>query len=154
MAIGRLPSPLGGERVNRLEWTLIALVLAHLVVVVAHAIAHGALQIVPGPADGVFIVAVIMVAPVAALPVFPLHRLLAFGLLVVAMVAAFAYGFQAHFLAPGPDHVALASSDPWTVVFVASAGVIGALEIVAVFVSATLFSRTIRTPSGPDEPSG
>jgi uncharacterized membrane protein YhaH (DUF805 family) len=140
--------------VNRLEWTLIAFVLAHLVAVVTHSIAHSALQITPEPADTVFIVAVIMVAPVAALPVLRFHRLLASGLLVVAMVAAFAYGFQAHFLVPGPDHVAVVSSDPWTVAFGGTAAVIGAFEVAAALVAATLFSRTIRTPSGPGEPSG
>jgi hypothetical protein len=139
---------------NRLESILIALVLGHLVAVVTHSIAHSALQITPGPADIVFIVAVIMVAPVVVLPVLRFHSLLAFGLLVVAMVAAFAYGFQAHFLVPGPDRVALASSDPWTLAFVVTAATIGALEIAVVLVAATLFSRTIRTPSGPGEPSG
>lgn len=138
---------------NRMEWGLITLVLAHLVVVVLHAVAHAALQITPGSADGVFIVGVILVAPVAALPLLRIHRLLAYGLLVVAMVSAFAYGLQGHFLAPGPDNVVVAA-DPWTVAFVVTAAIIGALEAAAVLVAGLLFWRAIRTPSGSDGPPG
>lgn len=139
---------------TRFEWSLITLVLAHLVVVVLHAVAHSALQIIPGSADGAFIVSVIMVAPVAALPLLRIHRLIAYGLLVVAMLSAFAYGLQGHFLAPGPDNVAIASADPWTLTFVATAAIIGALEVATVLVAGLLFWRTIRTPSGSDGPPG
>lgn len=133
---------------NRLEGAFIAIVFAHLGAVLVHTVAHLALQILPPPADTAFILGVIMIAPVATLPLLRFSRLVASGLLAVVMAAAFAYGFQGHFLAPGPDHVTIAASDPWTLVFVATAAVIGALEIAAVVVAGILFSRSVRTPSG------
>lgn len=139
---------------KRAEWGLVALVVAHLAVVVLHAVSHSALLIVPGPADSAFIVSVILIAPVAALPLFRIHGLLASGLLVVAMLSAFAYGLQGHFLVPGPDNVSVVATDPWTLAFIVTAGIIGALEIATVLVAALLFWRTIRTPSESREPPG
>lgn len=154
MADGRVPALAGRGIMKRLEWTLVSLVLAHLAVVVVHTIAHVALRVVPGPADAAFIVGVIMIGPVVALPFLRLHRLLAAGLLVVAMVAAFAYGFQGHFLAPGPDNVAIVAADSWTLVYVLTGVVLGALEVLTAIAAAALFARTVRTPSAPGGPSG
>lgn len=136
---------------NRLEGAFIALVFAHLGAVLAHTVAHLALQILPPQADTVFILSVIMIAPVATLPLLRFSRLVASGLLAIVMAAAFAYGFQGHFLAPGPDRVTVVPSDPWTLVFVGTGALIGALEIAAVIVAAILFSRAVRIPSGSGE---
>src|SRR5207302_1750370 len=73
------------------------------------------------PTDTVFILGVILIGPVAALPILRFNRPLASGLLIVVMAAAFAYGFQSHFVIPGPALVSTATSDPWTVVTVVTA---------------------------------
>lgn len=130
---------------DRLEGTFIALVFAHLGAVLVHTVAHLALQIIPPPADTAFILGVILIAPVATLPLLRFSRVVASGLLAVVMAAAFVYGFQGHFLAPGPDHV-IVTSDFWTLVFVVTGAVIGALEIAALIVAGILFSRAVRIP--------
>src|SRR5688572_3318609 len=116
MARGRLPRFTRGQGLNRLVRVIAALVSVHLALVVVHTIAHVGLQIMPGQADTVFIVGIIMIAPVAALLLFRFADLLGSGLSVVSMIAAFAYGFYGHFLAPGPDDVAIVPSNAWTVV--------------------------------------
>jgi len=131
---------------NRLESYFIAVVFAHLGVVLVHTIAHLWLQILPAPPDTAFILAVILIGPVATLPILRFNRTLAAALLAVVMAAAFVYGFQSHFLIAGPDQVAIVSSDPWTLVFVATAVGIGVLELASLAVAVALFGRSIRNP--------
>jgi hypothetical protein len=138
---------------NRSERIFVGVVLAHLAVVLVHAGAHGALQILPAIPDAIFIVSVIMVAPVAALAVLRFHRLAASGLLAVAMVASLAYGLQGHFIVPSPDRVAIVASNAWTLLFVATAALLGVLELAGVLVAAFVFRESLRTPSGPVAPS-
>lgn len=133
---------------RRLTAFFIALVFAHLIVVLLHTVAHLELQIVPPPTDTVFILGVILIGPVATLPILRFNRSLASGVLIVVMAAAFAYGFLSHFIIPGPDQVSVLPSDPWTVVFVVTAIGIGVLELLAVLVAVVMFGRTIRSPSG------
>lgn len=153
MAHGRPPRYVGGEGVNRLAGWIFVLVFAHLAAVVLHTIAHVALQITPGPADTVFIVGVIMIAPIAALLLFRFSDLLGSGLLAVAMIAAFAYGVYGHFLAPGPDNVTMVAADARTLVFVGTGIGIGTLEIATVMAAAIVFAWTIRTLPAPAGPS-
>ena len=138
---------------NRLDGVFITLVFAHLGAVLVHTVAHLASQILPGPADTAFILAVILIAPVATLPILRFNRPLASGLLAVVMAAAFAYGVQGHFLTPGPDNVSVVASDPWTLVFVLTGAIIGMIELAAVIVAAAVFSRAVRTPSASREQS-
>lgn len=133
---------------DRLERYLVAAVLVHLGVVLVHTVAHLALEILPSPPDTGFIVVVILVGPVAALPLLRISRVFAGGLLAVFMISAFAYGFQSHFLAPGPDRVSIIGTDPWTVAFVGSAIGIGVLEVAVALLGITLFLSATRTPSG------
>jgi hypothetical protein len=138
---------------NRLETYFIGVVFAHLGVVLVHTIAHLWLQILPRPSDTAFILAVILIGPVATLPILRFNRTLAAALLAIVMAAAFAYGFQSHFLIAGPDQVAIVGSIPWTLVFVATAVGIGVLELASLAVAVTLFGRAIRNPSGyPEQP--
>jgi hypothetical protein len=132
---------------NRLSASFIAVIFVHLAVVLVHTVAHLELQVVPGPADLAFILAVILVGPLALVPILRFNRPLASGLLAVLMVAAFAYGLQSHFLIAGPDHVSVVATDAWTLVFVMTAIGIGFLEVVAVGVAAIVFVGAVRNPS-------
>ena len=133
---------------NRLDAYFISLVFAHLGVVLVHTTAHLALQILPAPPDTVFILAVILIGPVAALPILRFNPSLASALLTVVMAAAFAYGFPGHFLIAGPDQVAIVGSNGWTLLFVATAVGIGILELASIAVGISLFGRSVRNPSG------
>jgi hypothetical protein len=77
---------------------------------------------------------------------------LAGGLLAVLMSSAFVYGFQSHFLAEGPDHVALIAGNPWTDVFAVTAAIIGALEILTAIVGIAVMLSVPRRPLGSVEP--
>src|SRR5437879_8977618 len=133
---------------NRLDAYFISLVFAHLGVVLAHTTAHLALQILPAPPDTAFILAVILIGPVAALPILRFNPSLASALLTVVMAAAFAYGFPCHFLIAGPDPAAIVGSNRWTLFIVADAVGFGLLEIASIAVGVTLFGRSVRNPSG------
>jgi hypothetical protein len=137
---------------NRLDAAFVTVIFAHLALVLVHTVAHLELQIVPGVPDLAFVLAVILVGPVASLPILRFNRPLASGLLAVFMAAAFAYGFQSHFLIAGPDNVSVVAANVWTLVFVATAIGLGVLELIGVGVAAILFSRAVRSPSGCLEP--
>lgn len=130
-----------------LEEYLIGIVLAHFAAVLVHAAVHLALGIVPAPLDAVFIVGVITVGPVAAIPVLRVRRLGGTTLLLVLLAASFVYGFASHFVSAGPDNVAPAPSEPWTIVFVATGIVLGVLELAGAAIALLAF-RAARTPSG------
>src|SRR5207249_5222838 len=83
MAVRRIPREAGATDTRRLTALFIALVFAHLLVVLVHTVAHLELQIVPPPTDTVFILGVILIGPVAALPILRFNRPLASGLLIV-----------------------------------------------------------------------
>ena len=139
---------------QRLDRYLVGLVVAHFALTLVHASSHSALQLLPTGLDLVFILSVIMIGPIVGLLVLRFSRILAAGLLAVLLAASFVYGFYSHFLAPGPDNVTLVLSQTWTVVFVITAALIGALEIAGVVVAAAVFWAAARTPSEPAGPPG
>lgn len=132
---------------NRLDGAFVAVIFVHLAVVLVHTVGHLELQIVPGPGDLAFVLGVILIGPLASLPILRFNRVLASGLLAVLMAAAFAYGFQSHFLIGGPDNVSVVATNAWTIVFVVTAVGIGFLELVAVAVAAIVFVGAVRSPS-------
>src|SRR5256712_9917766 len=142
----------GRERLQRLDRYLVALVVTHFAVTLVHAGSHFALQILPTGLDLVFILSVITIGPIVGLLVLRFNRILAAALLAVLLAASFVYGFHSHFLSPGPDKVTLVISESWTIVFVVTAPMIGALEIAGVVVAAAVFWAAARIPSEPAGP--
>jgi hypothetical protein len=130
------------------------LVVAHFAATLVHSASHFALQILPTGLDLAFIFAVITIGPIVGLLVLRFNRILAGGLVAVLLAASFVYGFYSHFLAPGPDNVTLVISQSWTVVFLVTAALIGALEIAGGVVAAAVFWTAARTPSEPAGPPG
>src|SRR5256712_4633583 len=60
------------------------------------------------------------------------------------MVASFVYGIVSHFLVPGPDNVTFLGSQTWTVLFVATAFLLGVLELGVLLVAVIAFWATRR----------
>ena len=137
---------------ERLARYLVGLVGLHVAVTVVHAAAHVALQILPAGIDLAFIVAVILIGPVAAVGLLRFYRAPAAAIVAAFLGASFAYGFYNHFLVSGPDHVSIVSSQPWTPVFVISGVALAILEFVAVVVAVFVLLSPARTPSAPAEP--
>ncbi|HEX9340989.1 MAG TPA: hypothetical protein VF992_07475 [Thermoplasmata archaeon] len=137
---------------ERLGSILIGLVVMHLAVTIVHAASHAALQILPAGFDLAFIVAVIWVGPVAALGLFRSRPALAAALIAAFMAASFTYGFYNHFVGASPDNVSVVLGEPWTLVFVGTAAVLGCLELASAFVATLVLRRVARIPSGPAAP--
>ncbi len=137
---------------ERHDSILIGLVLAHFAVVVVHSVAHVVLGIVPGGLDAAFIGLVIVAGPLLALLFLRANRIVAAALLAFLLGAAFIYGVVNHFVASGPDHVALVASEPWTAVFVITAALLGVLELAAMAIAVAVLRSSLRTPSGPAAP--
>jgi len=134
---------------ERLDRYLIGLVLALFVGNLVHSTAHFGLQILPAGLDLVFILGVILIGPIVALVLLRFNPPLAAALLAVLMGASFVYGLVSHFLVPGPDNVTLIGSQTWTALFVATAFLLGVLELGVLLVAVIAFWAAARTPSEP-----
>src|SRR2546426_12755244 len=134
---------------ERLDRYLIGLVLANFVVNLVHPTAHFGLPILPPGLDLLFIVGVILVGPIVALIILGFNPPLAAGLLAVLMGASFVNGIVSHFLVPSPDNVTFLGSQTWTVLFVATAFLLGVLELGVLLGAVIAFWAAARTPSEP-----
>ena len=119
------------------RWSLMTIGF-HFLTVVLHSIAHEALAVRATPAQLAFIVPVIVFGPVVA--GFLLLRFEKAGglLLALAMTGSFFFGLYYHFIARTIDHVGhVAALRPafWSAVFIATAYLLAASEIVGAFVA-------------------
>lgn len=118
-----------GSSVTRLA---LAAVAAHAAVVALHSAAHEILGVKASPAQLVFIVAVIIVAPlIAGLLIWRGKEKAGALLLACSMVGSLAFGVFYHFVADTADHVshvALMSPAGWAVVFQATALLLSLIE--------------------------
>jgi hypothetical protein len=96
----------------------IGLIVAHLAVNIFHGLAHQRLAIEISPAEKVFVVVVILIAPLLAgvLLLLKTQRKGAW-LLVISMAGALIFGIYKHFIAPGPDHAFGLPYSAWALVF-------------------------------------
>ena len=81
-------------------------VVAHLAANIAHAIAHANLGVMVSSADAVFIVLVIIAAPIVAAMLWTREPRWGAWLLLGSMSAAVTFGVYGHYLTVSPDHVA------------------------------------------------
>lgn len=104
-------------------------VLVHLVVNLLHARAHTELQIGVSSFQLLFVVSVIMIAPLLAMA-FLWTRRQRFGLvlLTASMAGACMFGLYYHFVIPSPDHVAHVPAGFWGDVFRMTALVLAIME--------------------------
>jgi len=121
-------------KANRSNAVRIALyaVVAHAAVVVVHSVAHEILGVKATPAQLVFIIAVIIVAPlVAGLLLWRGKERAGALLLICSMLGSLAFGVYYHFVADTADHVShVARMTPfgWAVVFQATALLLSLIE--------------------------
>jgi hypothetical protein len=100
---------------------LTAIVIAHLLISVAHGRAHAGAAVPLGVAGNAFVLIVVVLGPIAGLG---LRRFATASggawLVAVTMAAAFAFGLINHFVIDGPDHVAHVAQ-PWSALFAGTA---------------------------------
>ncbi len=88
------------------RWIGTAVVLAHFVVVLFHGSAHTQLKVGLATWQNVFVLVVIVVAPLlAAILIWSRFSRFGFLLLAASMAGALIFGVYFHYLAISPDHV-------------------------------------------------
>lgn len=106
-----------------------ATVLAHAVVVLLHAWAHLVLGVNMSPFQIVFIVLVIMLAPiVAAVLMWTPYRRAGALIFAVSMFGALVFGAFHHFLDPGIDNISKVPTDDWGALFRLTAVLLAIIE--------------------------
>ncbi|HMI54195.1 MAG TPA: hypothetical protein VK525_21985 [Candidatus Saccharimonadales bacterium] len=111
-----------------LRGTLI--VLAHMIVLLGHGMAHSHLRIEPSPWQRAFILVVIFAAPGIAAPVLwtPWQKS-GVVLLGLSLAGSLVFGLYYHFLAAGVDSVFNPIHTRWDVGFRLTAGLLALVEI-------------------------
>jgi cytochrome bd-type quinol oxidase subunit 2 len=124
----------------------LAAVVAHAAVLVAHSAAHEILGVEATPAQLVFIVAVIIVAPlVAGLLLWKRKEKAGALLLSCAMIGSLVFGVYYHFVADTTDHVShVARMSPagWSVVFQATAFLLALIEAFGAWAGWSVLKRS------------
>jgi hypothetical protein len=117
-----------GERNRRLDGLLILIVLTHLGVTVLHGRAHAGAAVPMSTAANLFIITVIVVAPLLGAVVLWFFSTQAGAwLLALSLGASFMFGVVNHFILESPDHVARIASD-WKGLFTATAVLVALTE--------------------------
>ncbi len=106
-----------------------AAVLVHLAVNIVHGAAHSRLQIGLTTDETAFVTMVILLAPLAAMALLwtsvPRAGLM---LLALSMAGSLVFGFQHHFVTPGPDHVGEQGAGWWPATFAVTSWLLALIE--------------------------
>jgi hypothetical protein len=104
--------------VDRRATHVTTIVVAHLLVNIAHGLAHRELRVGLALAGTMFVVLVVLIAPLLAMGLlWTAKKRLALMLLSLSMFGSFLFGLYHHFLAMGPDHVDSQPWSPWGLAF-------------------------------------
>jgi Na+/proline symporter len=123
----------------------LAIIIAHAAVGSLHAAAHQILGVEASPLQLLFIIAIIMLAPlVAALLLW--KRVAATGalLLVASMAGSLIFGVFNHFVAISPDHVSHVAMMPqkfWALIFQITAALLALLEALGIWAGIRLLKK-------------
>ena len=97
---------------DRLGTFVTVVVVAHLFVNIAHGLAHHELAVDLALPPKVFVILVVLIAPLLALGLtWTAKKRLGLILLSLSMSGSFLFGLYHHFLVMSPDHV---DSQPWS----------------------------------------
>ena len=108
--------------VNRSAKYVTAIVVAHLLVNIAHGLAHRELRVGLDPPASIFATVVVLVSPLLAMAlVWTTKKRIGLILLSLSMFGSFLFGLYHHFSAVSPDHIQSQPSDAWGTTFVLTA---------------------------------
>ena len=114
-----------------------AAIITHTVVGFLHSAAHQMLGVQASPAQLVFIITVIMVAPlVAGILLWKRLKTEGAGLLIVSMAGSLIFGVFNHFVSLSPDHVSQVAALPqknWALVFQLTAALLALVEMFGIW---------------------
>jgi hypothetical protein len=105
-----------------------AVVIAHLVVSMAHGAAHTGAQVPLSPLANLFVYTIILAGPLAGLALSWRARQVGSWLVAVTMAASFVFGVVNHFAIASPDHVAHVQQQ-WRPLFTTTAVLLAVTEL-------------------------
>ena len=107
---------------NRSAKYVTAIVVAHLLVNIAHGLAHRELRVGLDPPALIFIIVVVLVSPLLAMAlVWTTKKRIGLILLSLSMFGSLLFSFYHHFLVASPDHVCLQPASAWGIAFILTA---------------------------------
>jgi hypothetical protein len=116
---------------RRVRTALVAAVLAHLVISIAHGTAHTGARVPLSPAASLFVYAVIVAGPLVGLALVWLAESLGIWVIMLTMAGSLVFGVINHFVFDSPDHVS--HVDPqWRLLFATTAVLLAATEVLGV----------------------
>jgi hypothetical protein len=108
--------------VSRAAQYTTAIVVSHLLVNIAHGLAHRELRVGIPPSGSVFVIVVVLIFPLVAMVlVWTARKRLGLILLSLSMFGSLLFGLYHHFLVASPDHVRSQPASPWGIAFVLTA---------------------------------
>jgi hypothetical protein len=112
-----------------------AIVVAHLLVNIAHGLAHRALRVGLAPLASIFVIVVVLVLPLVAMGfVWTPQKRLGLILLSLSMLGSLLFGFYHHFLVASPDHVYSQPASRWGNTFVLTSYLLLITEAIGTYV--------------------
>ena len=121
---------------NRSSKYVTAIVVAHLLVNIAHGFSHRRLGVGLAPLGSIFVIVVVLVLPLIATGlVWASSVRFGLGLLFLSMFGSLLFGLYHHFLVMGPDQVRSQTSNSWGIAFVLTAYGLLITEAMGTYVS-------------------
>jgi hypothetical protein len=121
--------------VNRSAKYVTAIVVAHLLVNIAHGLAHRELRVGLHPPASIFVTVVVLVCPLLAMAlVWTTKRRIGLILLSLSMFGSLLFGLYHHFLAVSSDHIHSQPPSAWGITFVLTAYLLLITEAIGTYV--------------------
>ena len=120
---------------NRSAGYSTAIVVAHLLLNIAHGLAHRELRVGLAPPATIFVIVVVLILPLLAMwLLWTPEKRLGLILLSFSMFGSLLFGVYHHFLAMSADHVRSQPTNPWGLAFVLTAYGLSITEAIGTYV--------------------
>ena len=120
---------------NRSPKYATAIVVAQLLVNIAHGLAHREVRVGLAPPASIFVIVVVLIFPLIAMALlWTAEKRLGLILLSLSMFGSLLFGLYHHFLAVSPDHVHSQPTSPWGITFVLTAYLLLITAVIGTYV--------------------
>jgi hypothetical protein len=121
--------------VSRSAKYVTVIVVVHLLVNIAHGLAHRELHVGLPPSGSVFVIVVVLILPLIAMTLlWTAEKRLGLILLSLSMFGSLLFGMYHHFLAVSPDHIHSQPPSAWGITFVLTAYLLLITEAIGSYV--------------------
>ena len=139
--------------VNRSAKYVTAIVVAHLLVNIAHGLAHRELRVGLDPPASIFVTVVVLVSPLLAMAlVWTTKKRIGLILLSLSMFGSLLFGFYHHFLVASPDHIHSQPASAWGIAFALTAYGLLIMEAIGTYIGVHFLWIARRTSSKAVKP--